>query len=92
MSTAARPSDNTRQISCISGACFPRATRAFAYRRRFIDEREPTAELRQDALQLVAANRWLVRYLSEGTPSLRNVARVKASLDSRAAHKDERPA
>ena len=50
----------------------------------------------QDALQLVhlyfergspkaepAARRWLVRYLSEGTPSLRDVARVTASLAER---------
>jgi hypothetical protein len=48
-----------------------------------------------DALQLVhlyaergspkferAARRWLVRYLSEGTPSLRDVAKVTASLAS----------
>ena len=47
----------------------------------------------EDALQLVklygergspnyekAAPRWLVRYLSEGTPSLRDVAKVTASL------------
>ena len=47
----------------------------------------------EDALQLVhlylergspkaepAARRWLVRYLSEGTPSLREVAKVTASL------------
>jgi hypothetical protein len=47
----------------------------------------------EDALQLVhlyiergspkaepAARRWLVRYLSEGTPSLQDVARVTASL------------
>ena len=47
----------------------------------------------EDALQLVhlyfergspkaepAARRWLVRYLSEGTPSLRDVAKVTASL------------
>ena len=47
----------------------------------------------EDALQLVhlygdrgsrkfepAARRWLVRYLTEGTPSLRDVARVTASL------------
>ena len=47
----------------------------------------------QDALQLVhlyferdspkaepAARRWLVRYLSEGTPSMRDVAKVTASL------------
>jgi hypothetical protein len=27
-----------------------------------------------------AARRWLVRYLSEGTPSLRDVAKVTASL------------
>jgi hypothetical protein len=49
-----------------------------------------------DALQLVhlyaergspkfepAARRWLVRYLSEGTPSMRDVARVTASLATR---------
>jgi hypothetical protein len=49
----------------------------------------------EDALQLVhlyfergspkaepAARRWLVRYLSEGTPSLRDVAKVTASLTS----------
>jgi hypothetical protein len=47
----------------------------------------------EDALQLVhlylerasskaepAARRWLVRYLTEGSPSLRDVARVTASL------------
>jgi hypothetical protein len=47
----------------------------------------------EDALQLVhlyaehgspkfepAARRWLVRYLSEGTPSLRDIAKVTASL------------
>jgi hypothetical protein len=47
----------------------------------------------EDALQLVhlyfvrgspkaelAARRWLVRYLGEGTPSLRDVARVIANL------------
>ena len=52
----------------------------------------------QDALQLVhlyaergspkfelAARRWLVRYLSEGTPSMRDVAKVTASL---AKHQD----
>ena len=50
----------------------------------------------EDALQLVhlyfergspkaepAARRWLVRYLSEGTPSLRDVAKVTASLGER---------
>ena len=50
----------------------------------------------EDALQLVhlyfergspkaepAARRWLVRYLSEGTPSLRDVAKVTASLAER---------
>jgi hypothetical protein len=50
----------------------------------------------EDALQLVhlyfergspkaepAARRWLVRYLSEGTPSLRDVAVVTASLAQR---------
>jgi hypothetical protein len=49
----------------------------------------------EDALQLVhlyaergspkfepAARRWLVRYLSEGTPNLRDVAKVTASLAS----------
>jgi hypothetical protein len=30
-----------------------------------------------------AARRWLVRYLSEGTPSLRDVAKVTASLADR---------
>ena len=52
----------------------------------------------EDALQLVhlyfergspkaepAARRWLVRYLSEGTPSLRDVATVTASLAERDA-------
>ena len=47
----------------------------------------------QDALQLVhlygdrespkfepAARRWLVRYLTEGTPSLKDIAKVTASL------------
>ena len=47
----------------------------------------------EDALQLVrlylersspkaepAARRWLVRYLAEGTPSMKDVARVTASL------------
>jgi hypothetical protein len=47
----------------------------------------------EDALQLVhlyaergspkfepAARRWLVRYLTEGTPSLRDVAKVTVSL------------
>ncbi len=51
----------------------------------------------EDALQLVhlyaergsakferAARRWLVRYLTEGTPSLENVAKVTASLAERA--------
>ncbi len=51
----------------------------------------------EDALQLVhlyfeqsslkaepAARRWLVRYLNEGTPSLRDVAKVTASLAKRA--------
>ena len=50
-----------------------------------------------DALQLVhlyaergspkfepAARRWLIRYLSEGTPSLEDVAKVTASLAKRA--------
>jgi hypothetical protein len=50
----------------------------------------------EDALQLVhlyaergspkyepAARRWLVRYLSEGTPSLCDVAKVTASLARR---------
>ena len=49
----------------------------------------------EDALQLVhlyfeqsslkaepAARRWLVRYLNEGTPSLRDVAKVTASLEN----------
>ena len=52
----------------------------------------------QDALQLVhlyyergspkaepAARRWLVRYLSEGTPNLRDVAKVTASLAERSS-------
>jgi hypothetical protein len=30
-----------------------------------------------------AARRWLVRYLSEGTPSLKDVAKVTASLAKR---------
>ena len=51
----------------------------------------------EDALQLVhlyaergspkfdpAARRWLVRYLTEGTPSMRDVAKVTASLAKRA--------
>jgi hypothetical protein len=51
----------------------------------------------EDALQLVhlyaergspkfdpAARRWLVRYLTEGTPSIRDVAKVTASLAKRA--------
>lgn len=51
----------------------------------------------EDALQLVhlyadrgspkfepAARRWLVRYLTEGTPSLTDVAKVTASLAKRA--------
>jgi hypothetical protein len=51
----------------------------------------------EDALQLVhlygergspkyerAAMRWLERYLTEGSPSLRDVARVTASLAERA--------
>jgi hypothetical protein len=55
----------------------------------------------EDALQLVhlyaergspkfqpAARRWLVRYLSEGTPSMRDVAKVTASL----AKLEDRPA
>lgn len=50
----------------------------------------------EDALQLVhlyaergspkfepAARRWLVRYLTDGTPSLKDVARVTASLAQR---------
>jgi hypothetical protein len=50
----------------------------------------------EDALQLVhlyfergsqkaepAAMRWLVRYLTDGTPSLRDVAKVTASLAER---------
>ena len=56
----------------------------------------------EDALQLVhlyfergspeaepAARRWIVRYLSEGTPSLRDVANVTATL-ARAASADRR--
>jgi hypothetical protein len=52
----------------------------------------------EDALQLVhlyadrgspkyepAARRWLVRYLTEGSPSIRDVAKVTASL---ATHRD----
>jgi hypothetical protein len=52
----------------------------------------------EDALQLVhlyaergspkfakAARRWLVRYLTEGTPSLRDVARVTATLARRSS-------
>ena len=31
----------------------------------------------------LAARRWLVRYLSEGTPSLKDVAKVTASLAKR---------
>jgi hypothetical protein len=51
----------------------------------------------EDALQLVhlyaergspkfdpAARRWLVRYLTEGTPSMRDVAKVTASLAKQA--------
>jgi len=51
----------------------------------------------EDALQLVhlyaergspkfdpAARRWLVRYLTEGTPSMRDVAKVTESLAKRA--------
>ena len=54
----------------------------------------------QNALQLVhlyyergspkaepAARRWLVRYLTEGTPTLRDVAKVTASL----AERERRP-
>lgn len=50
----------------------------------------------EDALQLVhlyaerespkfepAARRWLVRYLTEGTPSMRDIAKVSASLAKR---------
>jgi hypothetical protein len=53
----------------------------------------------EDALQLVhlyfergspkaepAARRWLVRYLTEATPNLRDVAKVTASLASRDTH------
>ncbi len=36
-----------------------------------------------------AARRWIVRYLSEGTPSLRDVANVTATL-ARAASADRR--
>ncbi len=56
----------------------------------------------EEALQLVhlyaergspkfepAARRWLVRYLSEGTPSLRDVAKVTASLGERELEADE---
>ena len=52
----------------------------------------------EDALQLVhlyfergsqkaepAARRWLVRYLREGTPSLRDIAKVTASLSKLSA-------
>jgi hypothetical protein len=51
----------------------------------------------EDALQLVhlyadrgspkfepAARRWLVRYLTEGTPSIRDIAKVTASLAKQA--------
>jgi hypothetical protein len=51
----------------------------------------------EDALQFVrlyadrgspkfepAARRWLVRYLTEGTPSIRDIARVTASLAKQA--------
>jgi hypothetical protein len=57
----------------------------------------------QDALQLVhlyfergspkaepAARRWLVRYLTEGTPSIRDVAKVTASLAGSASANHER--
>ena len=37
-----------------------------------------------------AAWRWLVRYLSEGTPSLRDVAKVTASLASAKSRRGER--
>jgi hypothetical protein len=56
----------------------------------------PTLPL-EDALQLVhlyaergspkfekAARRWLVRYLTEGTPSMRDIAKVTASLAEQA--------
>jgi hypothetical protein len=59
----------------------------------------------EDALQLVhlyfergspkaepAARRWLVRYLSEGTPSLRDVANVTASLADASSRRVSRPA
>jgi hypothetical protein len=55
--------------------------------------REPPNLSLEDALQLVhlyaehespkfepAARRWLVRYLTEGTPSLKDVAKVTVSL------------
>jgi hypothetical protein len=58
--------------------------------------RTPESAALEDALQLVhlyfergspkaepAARRWLVRYLTEGTPSLRDVAKVTASLANR---------
>lgn len=58
----------------------------------------------EDALQLVhlyaergspkyerAARRWLVRYLTEGTPSMRDAARVTASLAKHAVDVDRRP-
>ena len=35
---------------------------------------------RQSPKAALSARRWLVRYLSEGTPSLRDVAKVTASL------------
>ena len=61
---------------------------------------EPAA---QDALQLVhlyfergspkaepAARRWLVRYLSEGSPSLRDIAKVTASLAEASSRRADR--
>jgi hypothetical protein len=55
----------------------------------------------EDALQLVhlyaergspkfesAARRWLVRYLTEGTPSIRDVAKVTASLAKHGTSRD----
>lgn len=58
----------------------------------------------EDALQLVhlyaergspkyerAARRWLVRYLTEGTPSMRDAARVTVSLAKHAVDVDPPP-
>ena len=44
----------------------------FSLVHRYIERGSPKAE--------PAARRWLVRYLSEGSPSLRDVAKVTASL------------